>query len=270
MTTAEAAVCAPSARPGALRAFRAMLARDLLVTGRELWAFLAMVVVQPIFMLFIFGKVLTELGYASGTYAAVLFPGTVGLTTVLTALQTTIRPLQMEFSVTMEIEDRLLAPLPTWAVALQKTVMGVINGLIAAALMFPVGLLVLGHIPFRASGVPLLIVILVLASCVGSTLGLLLGTAVPFRYIYVLFTIALTPLLFTGAAQYPWQSLAHLRWFQVVTAFNPITYVSEGLRAAMLTGGPHMASWICVTVLSAALLALAVAGARSFRRRTIG
>jgi MYXO-CTERM domain-containing protein len=38
----------------------------------------------------------------------------------------------------------------------------------------------------------------------------------------------------------------------------------------MLTGGPHMASWICVTVLSAALLALAVAGARSFRRRAIG
>ena len=270
MTADQAIAQTPRTRHGALRAFRAMLARDLFVTGREMWVFLATVVIQPLFILFIFGRVLTQLGYANGDYLAVLFPGTVGLTTVLTALQTTIRPLQIEFSVTMEIEDRLLAPLPTWAVALQKTVMGVFNGLIAAALMFPVGLLVLGHIPFRASGVPLLVVILLLASSVGSTLGLFLGTVVPFKYVYVLFTVALTPLMFTGASQYPWPSLAHMRWFQVVTAFNPITYVSEGLRAAMLTGGPHIASWICVTVLSAALLSLAIAGARSFRRRAIG
>ncbi len=38
----------------------------------------------------------------------------------------------------------------------------------------------------------------------------------------------LTPLLFTGCVQYPWPSLTHLRWFQVVTLFNPITYASEG------------------------------------------
>jgi hypothetical protein len=34
-----------------------------------------------------------------------------------------------------------------------------------------------------------------------------------------------------------------LRWFQVVTLFNPITYASEGIRAAMLPLGPHMTTW---------------------------
>ena len=106
-----------------------MLARDLFVTGRELWVFLAQVIVQPLFMLFVFGKILTQLGYTSGSYAAVLFPGIVGLTTVVTALHQAIRPLQIEFSLTMEIEDRLLAPLPLWAVALEKTVIASLNGL---------------------------------------------------------------------------------------------------------------------------------------------
>ena len=49
------------------------------------------------------------------------------------------------------------------------------------------------------AAVPLLVVILLLASSVGSTLGLFLGTVVPFKYVYVLFTVARTPLMFTGA-----------------------------------------------------------------------
>lgn len=258
------------ARPSALRAVEAMLARDLFVTGRELWVFLAQVIVQPLFMLFIFGKVLTELGYASSDYAAVLFPGILGLTTFLTSLQSTIRPLQIEFSMTMEIEDRLLAPLPTWAVALEKTIVAALYGLVAAAAMFPVGILVLGGVPFRLAGLPLLVAVLVLASFTGATMGLVLGTAVPFKYIYIMFTIALTPLLFTGCVQYPWPSLSGLPWFQALTALNPLTYVSEGLRAAMLTATPHIASWICVGALVGALLATALVGVRSFRRRAIG
>ena len=43
--------------------FLAVLWRDLFVTGRELPVFLAQVVLQPLFMLFVFGKVLSSLGY---------------------------------------------------------------------------------------------------------------------------------------------------------------------------------------------------------------
>ena len=60
------------------------------------------------------------------------------------------------------------------------------------------------------------------------------------------FALILTPLLFTGAVQYPWPSLSHLRWFQIVALFNPMTYVSEGLRGAMVPQVPHMRPWICV------------------------
>jgi ABC-2 type transport system permease protein len=96
------------------------LRRDIVVTGREMPIFLAQVILQPLFLLFVFGKVLTVLGYARHGYAQPLFPGIVALTAVLTAIQSTVLPLVLEFSFTMEIEDRLLAPLPTPLVVVEK------------------------------------------------------------------------------------------------------------------------------------------------------
>ena len=106
------AVRAP--RTSALSVFMAVLWRDIFVTGRELPVFLAQVILQPLFMLFVFGKVLSSLGYTRPGYAHLLFPGVVALTVLLTALQSTALPLVLEFSFTKEIEDRLLAPI-RWA-----------------------------------------------------------------------------------------------------------------------------------------------------------
>ncbi|HXA31917.1 MAG TPA: hypothetical protein VNV87_06630, partial [Acidimicrobiales bacterium] len=58
---ADALAGRAAVRPG--RAFLAVLGRDLFVTGRELPIFLAQVILQPFFFLFVFGRVLSELGY---------------------------------------------------------------------------------------------------------------------------------------------------------------------------------------------------------------
>ncbi len=171
-------------------------------------------------MVFVFGKVLTDLGFAQAGFAQVLLPGLVALTVMLTALQSTALPLVIEFSFTKEIEDRLLAPLPVSMVAV-------------------------------------------------SGMGLLLGTAVAPNRINITFALVLTPLLFTGCVQYPWPSLTHLRWFQVVTLFNPITYASEGVRSAMLPLSPHMTTWKAAAALAAVTVALAAAGVAGFLRRAL-
>jgi ABC-2 type transport system permease protein len=188
---------------------------------------------------------------------------------VLTALQSTAFPLVIDFSFTKEIEDRLLAPMPVGMVAVEKIVFAAMRAVVAAAVMFPVGILVLGSIPWRAGGLPLLAAILVLGSLVGAALGLILGTAVPANRINVMFALILTPLLFTGASQYPWASLDRLRWFQVVTACNPLTYVSEGTRAALEPTVPHLAAWISLLVLAVTLVAFTAVGVRLFLRRAI-
>ena len=87
--------------------------------------------------------------------------------------------------------------------------------------------------------------------------------------INLVFSLVFTPLLFTGCSQYPWPSLARLRWFQVVTAANPMTYVSEALRGALVPSVPHIQPWICLIVLLGAIALLMAGGIRGFYRRAI-
>ena len=120
-----------------------------------------------------------------------------------------------------------------------------------------------------AVAITLLVLTMVLGSMLGAGLGLLLGTAVVPQRINIVFSLVFTPLLFTGCSQYPWPSLSHLRWFQIVTALNPMTYVSEGMRGALVPYVPHIAPWVCVVVLTCSLVVLMTIGVRGFYRRAI-
>jgi ABC-2 type transport system permease protein len=261
-TSAAATVTQP-------RAFAAVLRRDLFVTWKELPVFLAQVILQPLFLLFVFGKVLGALGYTRPGYAHLLFPGLLALTAVITGMQTLAFPLVVEFGWTKEIEDRLLAPMATGLVAAEKVLFASFRAIVATTIMIPVGILVLGSIPWRWSGVPLLVVALVLGSLLGAGIGLVMGTAVTPQRINIVFSLVFTPLLFTGASQYPWPSLARLRWFQIVTACNPMTYVSEAMRAALVPAVPHITPWVCLVALVGALVVLMGIGTRGFYRRAI-
>lgn len=250
-------------------AFVAELHRDLHVTWKELPTFVAQVILQPLFLLFIFGKVLGSLGYTRPGYAHLLFPGLLALTAVVTGMQALAFPLISEFGWTKEIEDRLLAPLPTGLVAAEKVVFATLRSLVAISIMIPAGIIVLGSIPWQWGNVDLFALVAVLGAVLGASLGLLLGTLVPPSRTNTLYALMFTPLIFTGASQYPWPSLARLRWFQVITAINPMTYVSEGLRAATIPSTPHIESWICIVVLVSSIAILLAIGVKGFYRRAI-
>ena len=100
-------------RTATAQAFLALCQRDAFATlRRDPWGFLAQSLIAPLFYLFIFGRVLPEIGAAGPDYGEALLPGVLGLTLVLTALQGVALSLVIEFSFTKEIEDRLLAPIP--------------------------------------------------------------------------------------------------------------------------------------------------------------
>jgi ABC-2 type transport system permease protein len=251
------------------RGFLSILGRDLYVTGKELPTFLTQVLLQPFFFVFVFGKVLGNLGFTQGGYVDILLPGIIAMTVVLTGIQGTALPLVIEFSFTKEIEDRLLAPLPTTMVAVEKIVFAALRGLLAGVVMFPIGWLVLGRLNFDVQPVAL-VVFLVLGALAGACLGLVLGTLVPPNRISVMFALVLTPLLFTGAAMYPWATLDSLRWFQIVTLFNPLTYMSEGIRGALIPNAvEHMNAAVAALVLAASMAVAGAVGIRGFLRRAI-
>jgi ABC-2 type transport system permease protein len=267
MTTRERG---PSLRGVQLRAFLALCGRDAWVAVRhEPVGFLAQSLLQPLFYLFVFGRVLPEIGAARGNYGTQLLPGILALTLVLTALQNTALPLVIEFSFTKEIEDRLLAPISVWGVAVEKIVIAAVRGIVAALLILPLAEVILpGGIDVAGASWPAFAGVLVAGSLGGAAMGLVLGTVVPPNRISVMFAIILTPLLFTGATFYPWDALDRLRWFQVVTACNPLTYVSEGMRATLTTVG-HLPGWGIAAGLVVSLVAFGLLGIRGFDRRAI-
>jgi ABC-2 type transport system permease protein len=253
-----------------LRTFGSVLWRDVFVTGRELVPFLAQVVIQPFFMLFIFGKVLGSLGYVnSAAFGPILMAGIVALNGFLGGLQNTTMPLIMDFSFTREIEDRLLAPMPIPLVAVEKMVFGALRGIISACLMVPVGLLILPSVSWPAKDLLPVLGVIVLGSLAGAAIGMTIGTLVTPRRINIMFAVILTPLMFTGCTQFPWRGLDHLRWFQVVCAINPLTYVSEGMRAILVPGLPSIPLWLDLLAVVAAILIFGGIGITGFLRRAI-
>lgn len=253
-----------------LGTFCTLLRRDLTVMVREPWGFLAQSLVQPFFMMFLFGQVLSGIGVVNNGYGSILLPGIAALNAFLVALQNTAMPLVMDFAHTREIDDRLLAPISVVGIAAEKVLFGALRGLISACLIIPIGILVLPGVSWPISLLWLAITILAMGATLGASIGLFVGTVVPPRNVSVAFTAAVTPLVFTGAVQYPWASLHGLPWFQVVCAINPLTYFSEGMRALLL--GPQVPSLslsLDVLVIIGGILVFGVLGVRKFSERAL-
>jgi ABC-2 type transport system permease protein len=259
----------------ALTAFLATLQRDMVVTGREFVPFLLQALMQPLFFLFIFGKVLPGIGLAAGNFASLMLPGIVALTGMIAAMQGVTLPLVLDLGFAREIDDRLLSPIPIWCVALEKVLFGAIRGAIASSVIFPLGWLILGSgFVMRADRLPVLVGMVLLTAGVGSTIGLLMGTIIKPEQISLMFTLIFTPLLFTGCTYYPWGALGNIRWFQIATLFNPLTYAAEGLRYSMVPpmGGrdfPTLNLYWILFALGASILVLFLMGARTFHKRVV-
>ena len=259
----------------AVNAFFAILERDFVVTGREFVPFLLQALMQPLFFLFIFGKVLPGIGLAAGNFGALMLPGIVALTGLLAAIQGVTLPLVLDLGSAREIDDRLLSPLPVWWVALEKALFGAMRGTIASSVIFPLGWWILGSgFNVRSDRIGMLICMILLTAGVGSTIGLLMGTVIRPEHISLMFTLIFTPLLFTGCTYYPWGALVNIRWFQVITLFNPLTYAAEGLRYAMVPpiGGHELRTlglyWILLA-LGTSIVVLFAIGTRTFLRRVV-
>jgi ABC-2 type transport system permease protein len=274
-TTRQRTFQARSRVKATLTALLAIVSRDLLVTRREVIALLAQTLIQPLFFLFIFGKVLSAIGAANGRFPVLLLPGIVALTIFITALQGPSVDLSRDLSFTREIDDRLLAPLPIALVALEKVLLAALRGLVAGALVFPLAFLILGNgYQVRTDLLGVLIGLMALVALVGAALGLLLAAIVPIQQLPLIFALVFTPLIFTGSTYYPWASLSAIKWFQIVTLFNPLTYAAEGLRYAMIPPLHGQApqtlalGWV-VLALSVSFIACLWGGIKRFCRRVV-
>jgi ABC-2 type transport system permease protein len=256
------------------RAFLALLQRDFHVLSRNAVLFIIRTIMQPLLLMFVFTYVFPKIGQSvgggtgSGLFTSTLVAGVVGLAIVFQGIQSVALPLVQEFGYSKEIEDRVLAPLPTRMVGIQKIVTGMLQSLIAAALVFPIAAIVPAEPVHLHITWWVLLTLAPLAGWVAAALGLVLGTRVAPQNVSYLFALVVLPLTFLGAIYYPWKALEAVRWLQIAVLVNPLVYMCEGFRAA-LTQVPHMGlAWVygALAVFAVVLTWLGIAG---FERRVV-
>ncbi len=270
-------------RPSYLRAFGGLLLRDFYVLRREIAPFLVRVAMNPLLFLFVFTYVMPHMtGSAAaaspaarmagmgGGFGTVLLPGLMAVAIMFSGIAAVALPLATEFGITREIDDRVMSPLPIEGVALEKIVFSAAQSLVAAGIVYPLAYYI-PSTPVQAhvSSWLLLAAVLVLGSLVSGALGLTIGTSVQPKQIGLIFGVVVVPITFLGCVYYPWAALTHIRWLQYAVLFNPIVYISEGLRAALTPGMGHMPDVLLLAMLVFFFLLLTWVGMRGFRRRVV-
>ena len=265
------------------RAFAGLFLRDAYVLRRELFPFIIRVGMNPLLFLFVFTYVMPHMtGGASmnptatmaasgGGFSTVLLPGLMAVGIMFSGIAAVALPLSQEFGITREIDDRVMCPLPVWAVAVEKICFSAVQSVIAACVVFPLAIWVPTTKPVVHVGSwAFLAVIVGLASLVAGALGLVIGTSVKPQQIGLIFGVVVIPITFLGCVYYPWAALRPIPVLQVGVLVNPIVYMSEGLRAALTPSLPHMHPFAIVGMLVVFLCLLTGLGVRGFLRRVIG
>jgi ABC-type multidrug transport system permease subunit len=279
---------APEPRPTLIKTFNAMMAREFRVLRRNAIATFTRAVMQPLLFVFVFAYVFPKIGggfelgggaaaHAAGSagtinFATILVPGLMASMLLMQGIMAVTFPLVMEFSWQRTIEDRALAPVPIRVLAIQKIVAGAVQSFIGAVIVFPIVLLVhaAGQAPHvHVTNWALFMLILVFASLLTSSLGLLLGTIMDPRKMQMLFAVILLPATMLGCVYYPWSALHHIRWLQIVVLINPMVYMSEGLRAVLTPELGHMPLWGVLLALVGGTAVFSYLGTRTFTRRVV-
>ena len=282
---------APVPQPTLAKTFAAMMAREFRVLRRNAVGTFTRAVMQPLLFVFVFTYVMPKIGggfmfgggastaagaggaaASSVNFATILVPGLMASMLLMQGIMAVTFPLVMEFSWQRTIEDRALAPVPIGVLATQKIVAGAAQAFLGALIVFPIVLVVhaAGQAPHvHVTDWPLLVVILVTASLLTASLGLLLGTIMDPRKMQMLFAVILLPATMLGCVYYPWAALHQIRWLQYLVLVNPMVYMSEGLRAVLTPGAAHMAMWAILAVLIGGTVIFGYLGTRTFTRRVL-
>ena len=261
-----------------LQTFGALLARDIRVLRRNFGQFLIRTIMQPLLFVFVFAYVFPKIGQgfhgvAGGvSFTTVLVPGLMAIAINFQGIQAVALPLVQEFSVSKEIEDRVLAPVPVWVVGLEKITAGAIQSLMAAGVVFPIVYLVHAHgeAPTVHVSDPVLFAFaLIFASFLAAAMGLFIGTVLDPRKVTLLFAVVVLPLTFLGCIYYPWAS-THSGDVAQGARSPESARVHDGGAATSLTPAiPHMPVWAFMLALVGGSIGLALVSLRTFHQRVV-
>ena len=252
------------------KTFYALLQRDGHVARRNLLPMLVQNLLQPLLLTFVFGRVLTASGMMQTAYKNVLLPGIIATSMVLSGVQAVAMPLIAEFQFTKEIEDRLLAPIDTAWLAVEKVVAGMIQAFVAGLVVIPSAWLLMGSGLQISFDHPVeFIAVWILVALLSAAGGLALGCSVGQTQIGLMFSLIIAPMMMFGCAYYPWSALESFPVLQYAVLVNPLVYATEGLRGALAPQVPHLPILAVLAALVAVDVLLLYTGLKKFHGKAV-
>jgi len=252
------------------KTFFALFARDVHVARRNAITMIIQTMLQPLMFVFIFGQVLIRSGMMASSYKGMLLPGIIAIAMTMTGVQAVAMPVLAEFQFTREIEDRLLSPIRTEWVAIEKILAGMLQSLISGAVVaLPARFLLGSDLGLSTDHLGLVCLIAVMVALFSSAGGLTLGCSVGQTQIGLMFSVVLAPMLMFGCTYYPWSALSSFPILQKLVLLNPLVYASEGLRGTLAPRYPHISTTIVIAVLALIDIGLVAAGLNRFQRKAV-
>jgi ABC-2 type transport system permease protein len=158
------------------------------------------------------------------------------------------------------IVHKLVTPAHRSALVLGKAVAAGLRGLVQAAVVYLVAIALEVNIRWELLAMLTVACGVFIGSCLFSTFSLLIACIVKTRERFMGIGQVLTmPLFFASNALYPLELMP--AWLKAIAVFNPLTYLVDVLRGAMIVGGNSIyagsTSFGVMLLVFAALLALA-------------
>ena len=252
------------------KTFYAMLLRDGHVARRNLVPTLVQNLLQPLLLTFVFGRVLTSSGMMQGAYKNVLLPGIIAISMTLSGIWAVAMPLITEFQFSKEIEDRLLAPMATHWLAVEKIIAGMVQSIVSGVVVIPAAWLMMGSGANLSFARPLEFALIgLLVALFAGAGGLTLGCAISQQHIGLMFSLIIAPMIMFGCAYYPWSALKSFPGMQYAVLVNPIVYACEGLRGTLVPQVPHIPIYAIIGALAGFDCLFLIVGLRRFNQKAV-
>ncbi len=193
--------------------------------------------VQPVLWLVVFGQVFSrvrEIPTGGISYLAFMTPGILAQSVLFSSI---FYGLAVIWERDLGIVQKLLvSPAHRSALVLGKAVSAGLRSLVQAVIVYLTAYLL--HIGLRWSFLAIVQVLLglVLGACIFSTFSLIIACIVKTRERFMGIGQLLTmPLFFASNAIYPLEMMPG--WLKTIATLNPLTYLVDVLRDAMIEGG---------------------------------
>ncbi len=193
--------------------------------------------IQPVLWLVIFGQVFSrvrDIPTGDVTYLAFMTPGILAQSVLFSAIFYGIAVIwERDLGI---VQKLLVSPAHRSALVLGKALSAGLRGLVQAVIVYLVAWLLDIHLRWEI--IPILEVLLavILGSCIFSTFSLIIACIVKTRERFMGIGQVLTmPLFFASNAIYPLEMMPD--WLKLVARLNPLSYLVDALRGAMILGG---------------------------------